>query len=50
MTRFSGWTVAGIVLAMLLGTLKAIGDAQLARSTRATRRLARRFPAGWFET
>jgi hypothetical protein len=45
MTRFTGWTVAGIILAMLLGVLHAIAEAQLARVTR----LARLFPAGWLD-
>lgn len=43
--RLSGWTVAGILAAMLLGTLHAIAEAQLAR----TPRLHRLFPAGWFQ-
>jgi hypothetical protein len=43
--RFTGWTVAGIILAMLIGVVHAIAEAQLCRTTR----VARLFPAGWFE-
>jgi hypothetical protein len=44
--RLGTWTIIGILVAMLLGVLHAVAEAQLARTTR----LARRFPAGWFES
>jgi hypothetical protein len=43
--RFTGWTVAGIIAAMLIAVVHAIAEAQLCRSTR----VARLFPAGWFD-
>lgn len=43
--RLSLWTIIGLLLAMLLGVLHAIAEAQLARTTR----LARLFPFGWFD-
>jgi hypothetical protein len=43
--RFGTWTIIGILLAMLLGVLHAVAEAQLARTTR----LARLFPFGWFD-
>lgn len=47
--RLSLFTVILLLLMMLFGLIHAIADAQLARSTRLTRRLHHLFPAGWFE-
>lgn len=41
MSRLSGWAVAGILAAMLIGTIHAFAEAQLARTPRL-------YPSGWF--
>jgi hypothetical protein len=43
--RLSLLTVIGLLAAMLIGLIHAIAEAQLCRTTR----VARLFPAGWFE-
>lgn len=48
MTRhpLTGWTVAGVLLAMLIGTVHAFAESQLSNGRHAFGNL---FPRGWFE-